>query len=79
MLTALPTDAIWVRTSTIGVAGVERVAALAEDDERSDVILIGSPVSGSSAGSGQWTIFASGQERMETIDEKRWRRESAHT
>jgi len=63
VLAALPPGAIWVQMSTIGVAGIERVAALA-GDERPDVILIDAPVSGSKdpAESGQLTIFASGSE-----------------
>ncbi len=63
MLAALPAGAIWAQMSTIGVAGIERVAALARD-ERPDVILVDAPVSGSKgpAESGQLTIFASGPE-----------------
>jgi 3-hydroxyisobutyrate dehydrogenase len=63
MLAALPSGAIWVQMSTIGVAGIEQVAALA-GAERPDVVLIDAPVSGSKgpAESGQLTIFASGPE-----------------
>jgi 3-hydroxyisobutyrate dehydrogenase len=63
MLAALPPGAIWVQMSTIGVGGIERVAALARA-ERPDVILVDAPVSGSKgpAESGQLTIFASGPE-----------------
>ena len=46
MLAALAPAAVWVQMSTIGVAGIERVQALAEA-ERPDVILIDAPVSGS--------------------------------
>jgi 3-hydroxyisobutyrate dehydrogenase len=47
--------------STIGVAGIDRVAALASA-ERPDVVLLDAPVSGSKvpAERGQLTIFASG-------------------
>jgi 3-hydroxyisobutyrate dehydrogenase len=49
--------------STIGVAGIERVAAMVEA-ERPDVTLLDAPVSGSKdpAAQGQLTIFASGPE-----------------
>jgi 3-hydroxyisobutyrate dehydrogenase len=61
MLAALDSGAIWVQMSTIGVAGIERVAALV-DGERPDVMLVDAPVSGSKdpAAQGQLTIFASG-------------------
>jgi 3-hydroxyisobutyrate dehydrogenase len=63
MLAALAPGAIWVQMSTIGVAGIEGVDALAKA-ERPDVILIDAPVSGSRdpAEHGQLTIFASGPE-----------------
>ena len=61
MLAALAPGAVWVQMSTIGVAGIERVEALA-DAERPDITLIDAPVSGSKdpAAQGQLTIFASG-------------------
>jgi 3-hydroxyisobutyrate dehydrogenase len=61
MLAALAPGAIWVQMSTIGVAGIERVAALVQG-ERPDVVLVDAPVSGSRdpAAQGQLTIFASG-------------------
>jgi 3-hydroxyisobutyrate dehydrogenase len=61
MLAALAPGAIWVQMSTIGVAGIERVAALV-DTERPDITLLDAPVSGSKdpAAQGQLTIFASG-------------------
>jgi 3-hydroxyisobutyrate dehydrogenase len=61
MLAALAPGAIWAQMSTIGVAGTDRVAALAST-ERPDVILLDAPVSGSRepAERGQLTIFASG-------------------
>jgi len=61
MLAALAPDAIWVQMSTIGVAGIDRVAAMV-DEERPDVTLLDAPVSGSKdpAAQGQLTIFASG-------------------
>jgi 3-hydroxyisobutyrate dehydrogenase len=61
MLAALAPGAIWAQMSTIGVAGTDRVAALASA-ERPDVMLLDAPVSGSRepAERGQLTIFASG-------------------
>jgi 3-hydroxyisobutyrate dehydrogenase len=63
MLAALEPGAVWVQMSTIGVAGIERVEALAST-ERPDVALIDAPVSGSKdpAEQGKLTIFASGPE-----------------
>jgi 3-hydroxyisobutyrate dehydrogenase len=63
MLAALAPGAIWVQMSTIGVAGIERVAAMVAA-ERPDVTLLDAPVSGSKdpAAQGQLTIFASGPE-----------------
>ncbi len=63
MLAALAPGAIWVQMSTIGVPGIERVAALAAK-ERPDITLLDAPVSGSKdpAEQGQLTIFASGPE-----------------
>jgi 3-hydroxyisobutyrate dehydrogenase len=61
MLAALAPGAIWAQMSTIGMAGIDRVAALVSA-ERPDVILLDAPVSGSRepAEHGQLTIFASG-------------------
>jgi 3-hydroxyisobutyrate dehydrogenase len=61
MLAAMAPGAIWVQMSTIGVEGIERVAALVET-ERPDVVLLDAPVSGSKdpAERGELTIFASG-------------------
>jgi 3-hydroxyisobutyrate dehydrogenase len=61
VLTALAPGAIFVQMSTIGVAGIERVAAMVAA-ERPDVIFLDAPVSGSKdpAEHGQLTIFASG-------------------
>ena len=61
MLEALAPGAIWAQMSTIGVAGIDRVADLASA-ERPDVVLLDAPVSGSKdpAERGQLTIFASG-------------------
>src|SRR5215207_4631515 len=63
MLAALAPGAIWAQMSTIGVAGIERVAAMAQA-ERPDVTFLDAPVSGSKdpAEQGQLTIFASGPE-----------------
>jgi 3-hydroxyisobutyrate dehydrogenase len=65
MLAALAPGTIWVQMSTIGVAGIERVASLV-DAERPDVILLDAPVSGSKvpAEQGKLTIFASGPEEV---------------
>lgn len=61
MLAALAPGAIWAQMSTIGVAGIDRVAAMASG-ERPDVMLLDAPVSGSRdpAERGELTIFASG-------------------
>ncbi len=61
VLAALAPGSILVQMSTIGVAGIERVAALVAA-QRPDVILLDAPVSGSKepAEFGQLTIFASG-------------------
>jgi len=63
MLAALAPGAIWAQMSTIGVAGIERVAAMVQA-ERPEVTLLDAPVSGSRepAEQGQLTIFASGPE-----------------
>jgi 3-hydroxyisobutyrate dehydrogenase len=63
MLAALAPGAIWVQMSTIGVAGIDRVAAMVAA-ERPEVTLLDAPVSGSRgpAEQGQLTIFASGPE-----------------
>ena len=64
MLAALAPGAIWAQMSTIGVAGIERVAAMVAA-ERPDVVLLDAPVSGSRdpAEQGQLTIFASGPQQ----------------
>jgi 3-hydroxyisobutyrate dehydrogenase len=61
MLAAMPRGAIWAQMSTIGVAGTDRVAAIAGAG-RPDVTLLDAPVSGSKgpAERGELTIFASG-------------------
>jgi 3-hydroxyisobutyrate dehydrogenase len=61
LLGALAPGAVWVQMSTIGVAGIERLATMVAA-ERPDVTLIDAPVSGSKepAEQGQLTIFASG-------------------
>src|ERR1700730_17251800 len=61
MLAALAPGAIWAQMSTIGVAGIDRVAALVSG-ERPDVSLLDAPVSGSRdpAERGELIIFASG-------------------
>ena len=61
MLAALAPGAIWAQMSTIGVAGTDRVAAIAGAG-RPDVTLLDAPVSGSKgpAERGELMIFASG-------------------
>jgi 3-hydroxyisobutyrate dehydrogenase len=61
MLAALVPGAVWVQMSTIGVDGIDRVAALVES-ERPDVMLLDAPASGSQdpAERGELTIFSSG-------------------
>ena len=61
MLAALPQGAIWAQMSTIGVEGIDRVAAIA-GAQRPDVTLLDAPVSGSKdpAEHGELVIFASG-------------------
>jgi len=61
MLDALAPGAIWAQMSTIGIAGIERVAGLVES-RRHDVTVLDAPVSGSKepAEQGKLTIFASG-------------------
>jgi 3-hydroxyisobutyrate dehydrogenase len=63
MLAELAPGAIWVQMGTIGVAGIERVAAMVAA-ERPEVMLLDAPVTGSKdpAEQGQLTIFASGPE-----------------
>jgi 3-hydroxyisobutyrate dehydrogenase len=63
MLAALAPGSIWVQMSTIGVAGIEQVAAVVAS-HRPDVTLLDAPVSGSRepAERGELTIFASGPE-----------------
>jgi 3-hydroxyisobutyrate dehydrogenase len=65
MLSALSSGSIWVQMSTIGVAGIDRVAALVDRD-RPDVTLVDAPVSGSRdpAEHGELTIFASGPDHV---------------
>jgi 3-hydroxyisobutyrate dehydrogenase len=65
MLAALAPGAVWVQMSTIGIAGIERVAALV-GSERADVTLVDAPVSGSKepAEEGKLTIFASGPDEV---------------
>jgi 3-hydroxyisobutyrate dehydrogenase len=61
MLGALASGAIWAQMSTIGVVGMDRVAAMVSE-ERPDVTLLDAPVSGSRdpAERGELIIFASG-------------------
>ena len=63
MLAALAPGAIWAQMSTIGVPGIDRVAELVRA-QRSDVMLLDAPVSGSKgpAEQGELIVFASGPE-----------------
>ena len=65
MLAALAPSAVWVQMSTIGVAGIERVATMVRT-QRPDVTLVDAPVSGSKdpAERGELTIFASGPDEV---------------
>jgi 3-hydroxyisobutyrate dehydrogenase len=65
MLAALRPGSIWVQMSTIGVAGIEKVAALVHE-ERPDITFLDAPVSGSKepAEQGQLLIFASGPDEV---------------
>jgi 6-phosphogluconate dehydrogenase-like protein len=64
MLAALAPGAVWAQMSTIGVAGIDRVAEIVAR-ERPDVMLLDAPVSGSKepAERGELTIFASGADQ----------------
>jgi 3-hydroxyisobutyrate dehydrogenase len=64
MLAALAPGAVWAQMSTIGVAGIDRVAEIALRD-RPDVMLLDAPVSGSKepAEHGRLTIYASGADQ----------------
>ncbi len=70
MLEALPSGAVWAQMSTIGVEGTATVNAIVEK-ERSDVLLLDAPVSGSKvpAEQGKLVIFASGPEQARPIAE----------
>jgi 3-hydroxyisobutyrate dehydrogenase len=65
MLAALVPGAIWVQMSTIGLAGIERIAEIVKV-ERPDVTLLDAPVSGSTepAARGELIIFASGPDEV---------------
>jgi 3-hydroxyisobutyrate dehydrogenase len=65
MLAALVPGSIWVQMSTIGLAGIERVAEIVEV-ERPDVTLLDAPVSGSTepAARGELIVFASGPDEV---------------
>jgi 3-hydroxyisobutyrate dehydrogenase len=68
MLEALPLGAVWAQMSTIGVEGTAAVSAMVEK-ERSDVLLLDAPVSGSKvpAEQGNLVIFASGSEQARPV------------
>jgi 3-hydroxyisobutyrate dehydrogenase len=70
MLEALPPGAVWAQMSTIGVEGTATVNSIVEK-ERSDVLFLDAPVSGSKvpAEQGKLTIFASGSEQARPIVE----------
>ncbi len=66
MLAALAPGAIWVQMATIGLAGINDVVAMVQQ-ERPDVVLLDAPVSGSKdpAEQGQLIIFASGPDEAQ--------------
>ena len=70
MLEALPSGAVWAQMSTIGVEGTATVSSIIEK-ERSDVLFLDAPVSGSKvpAEQGKLVIFASGAEQARPIVE----------
>ena len=70
MLEALPPGAVWAQMSTIGVEGTATVSSIVEK-ERSDVLFLDAPVSGSKvpAEQGKLVIFASGSEQARPIVE----------
>jgi 3-hydroxyisobutyrate dehydrogenase len=68
VLEALPPGAVWAQMSTIGVEGTATVSSIVEK-ERSDVLFLDAPVSGSKvpAEQGKLVIFASGSEQARPI------------
>jgi 3-hydroxyisobutyrate dehydrogenase len=70
VLEALPLGAVWAQMSTIGVEGTATVSSIVEK-ERSDVVFLDAPVSGSKvpAEQGKLVIFASGSEQARPIVE----------
>lgn len=70
VLEALAPGAVWAQMSTIGVQGTATVSSIVEK-ERSDVLFLDAPVSGSKvpAEQGRLTIFASGPTQARPIVE----------
>jgi len=70
MLEALPPGVVWAQMSTIGVEGTATVSSIVERD-RSDVLFLDSPVSGSKvpAEQGKLVIYASGSEQARPMVE----------
>lgn len=70
MLEALRPGAVWAQMSTIGVKGTTAVSSIVEK-ERSDVLFLDAPVSGSKvpAEQGKLVVFASGSEQARPIVE----------
>jgi 3-hydroxyisobutyrate dehydrogenase len=70
MLEALSPGAVWAQMSTIGLEGTATVSSIVKK-ERSDVLFLDAPVSGSKvpAEQGKLTIFASGPEEARPIVE----------
>src|ERR1700722_313430 len=70
MLEALSPGAVWAQMSTIGVEGTTKVSSIVEK-ERSDVLYLDAPVSGSKvpAEQGKLVIFASGSEQARPVVE----------
>jgi 3-hydroxyisobutyrate dehydrogenase len=61
VLTALPRGAVWAQMGTIGLGGIDRLAAMVEE-QRPDVMFVDAPVSGSKgpAERGELLVLASG-------------------
>lgn len=68
VLTALPRGAVWAQMGTIGLGGIDRLAAMVEE-QRPDVMFVDAPVSGSKgpAEHGELLVLASGPPEAEPI------------
>jgi 3-hydroxyisobutyrate dehydrogenase len=68
VLTALPRGAVWAQMGTIGLGGIDRLAAMVKE-QRPDVMFVDAPVSGSKgpAEHGELLVLASGPPEAEPI------------